>query len=86
MSLVSTSFTACQFPSACMIARLTEFACFLETVVGKSEVDEKGWQDGSLWNTIHEELQLASFVATGGKGEAAITNQLHDQVDHVSVR
>ena len=35
MSLVSASSTACQSPSACVIARSSAYACFLETVVGR---------------------------------------------------
>jgi len=38
MSLLSTPYTACQSPSACMIARSLAYAYFIETVVGKSEV------------------------------------------------
>jgi len=37
MSLVSTPSTARQSPSACMIARSSAYAYFLETVVGRSE-------------------------------------------------
>jgi len=36
MSLLSTPSTACQSPSACIIARSSEYAYFLETVVGRS--------------------------------------------------
>jgi len=38
MSLLSTPSTACQSLSACMIARLSAYAFFLETVVGRSEI------------------------------------------------
>jgi len=38
MSLVSTPSTACQSPSACMIARSSAYAYFLETVIGRSEM------------------------------------------------
>jgi len=38
MSLLSTPSTACQSPSACMIARSSLYAYFLETVVGRSEM------------------------------------------------
>jgi len=38
LSLLSTPSTACQSPSACMIARSSAYAYFLETVVGKSEM------------------------------------------------
>ena len=38
MSLVSTPSTACQSPSACMIARSSAYAYFLETVTGRSEI------------------------------------------------
>ena len=34
MSLLITPSNACQSPSACMIARLSGYAYFLETVVG----------------------------------------------------
>ena len=37
MSLLSTPSIAFQSPSACMIARSSAYACFLETVVGRSE-------------------------------------------------
>jgi len=38
MSLLSTPSTAYQSPTACMIARSSAYAYFLETVFGKSEV------------------------------------------------
>ena len=38
MSLPNTPSTACQSVSACMIARSSSHACFLEMVVGKSEM------------------------------------------------
>jgi len=38
MSLLSTPSTACQSPSACMIARSSAYAYFLEMVVGRSEM------------------------------------------------
>ena len=38
MSLLSTTSTACQSPSACMIARSSTYAYFLEMVVGRSEI------------------------------------------------
>jgi len=38
MSLLSTPSTACQSPSACMIARSSAYAYFLEMVVGKLEM------------------------------------------------
>jgi len=38
MSFLSTPSTACQFPSACMIARSSAYAYFLEMVVGRSVV------------------------------------------------
>ena len=38
MSLLSTPFTACQSPSACMIARSSAYRDILETVVGMSEM------------------------------------------------
>jgi len=38
MSLLSTPCTACQSPSACMIARSSTYAYFLETVVDRSEM------------------------------------------------
>jgi len=38
MSLLSTPSTACQSPSACMIARSSAYAYFLETVVGRLEM------------------------------------------------
>jgi len=37
-SLFSTTSTACQSPSACMTASSPAYACFLETVFGRSEV------------------------------------------------
>ena len=37
MSMFSTPSTACQYPSACVIARSSAYAYFLETVVGRSE-------------------------------------------------
>jgi len=51
MSLLSTPSTACQSPSACMTARSTAYAYFLETMFSKSErdVEEKRSQNGSLW-------------------------------------
>jgi len=54
MSLLCTPSTVCQSLSACMNARSSAFAYFLETVVGRSDVDdgEKGCQDGSLWDAI----------------------------------
>jgi len=38
MSLLSTPSTACQSPSVCMIAKSSVYAYFLETVVGRSEM------------------------------------------------
>jgi len=38
MSLVSTPSTACQSPSAYIFARSSAYAYFLETVVGRSEM------------------------------------------------
>ena len=38
ISLFSTPSTACQSPSACMIAGSSAYAYFLETVVGRSEM------------------------------------------------
>ena len=38
MSLVSAPSTACQYASACMIARSSAYAYFLEMVVGRSEM------------------------------------------------
>jgi len=38
MSLLSAPFTALQSPSACMIARSSTYAYFLEMVVGRSEM------------------------------------------------
>jgi len=38
ISLLCTLSTVCQFPSACMIARSLAYAYFLETVVGRSEM------------------------------------------------
>ena len=38
MLLLSTPSTSCQSPSACMIARSSAYAYFVETVVGRSEV------------------------------------------------
>ena len=43
---------------------------------------KRSCQDGSLWDSI---VKLSPFVFTDGKGEAAITNQLHDQVDRVPI-
>jgi len=58
MSLVRTPSTVCQSPSACMIVRSSAYACFLETVVGRSEMSMlkriKGHQDRSLWNAVLE--------------------------------
>jgi len=56
MSLLSTPSTAWQSPSACMIARSSPYAYFLEIVVGKIEIDveEKGRQDRSLWDAVLE--------------------------------
>jgi len=48
--------------------------------------EDKGRQDESLWDTILEATYHISFVVAGGKGEAAIANQLHDHADHVPVR
>jgi len=50
------------------------------------DVEEKGCQNGSLMDAILEALQPSLFAVSGGKGEAAITNQLHDQPDHAPVR
>ena len=38
MSLLNTPSTSCQSPSACMIARSSAYAHFLETVYGRSEI------------------------------------------------
>ena len=38
MSLLSAPSTACQFPSACMIAGSSAYAYVLEMVVGRSEM------------------------------------------------
>jgi len=38
MSMLSAPSTASQSPSACMIARSSTYAYFLETVAGRSEV------------------------------------------------
>jgi len=51
-----------------------------------ADVEEKRSQDGSLWDAILEASWPASFVVASGKGDAAITKQLHDQEDHVLVR
>ena len=45
MSLLSTPSTACQSPSACMIARSSTYAYFLEKVVGKSELYCRCWRE-----------------------------------------
>jgi len=37
-TVASTPSTACQSPSACVIARQSAYAYFLETVVGRSEM------------------------------------------------
>jgi len=87
MSLVSTPSTACQSPSVCMIARSSTYAYFLETVVwqvGGVDVEEKGRQDRSLWDAFMRHHSMLSFTISGGKRKAAITNHLHDHVDHVS--
>ena len=54
MSLLSTPSTACQSPSACIIARLSAYAYFLESgwQVGDVDVEEKGCQDRSLWDAV----------------------------------
>jgi len=38
MSLLSAPSNSCQSPSACMIARSSAYAYFLEMVVGRSEM------------------------------------------------
>jgi len=50
------------------------------------DVEEKGYQDGSLRDAIPEASYPILIAVSGGKGEAAITNQLHDQPDNAPVR
>ena len=50
------------------------------------DVEEKGRQDRSLWDAVLKALQPAPFVVSGGNGETAIANHLHDRADHVSIR
>jgi len=49
------------------------------------DVEEKGCQDGSLWDAVLEVLHPAS-LAVSGKGEAAIANHLHDHEDPACIR
>jgi len=87
MSLLSAPSTASQSLSACMIARWSAYAYFLEMVAGRSGVDvEKGRQDRSLWDTVFDVLKPAPLAISGGNGKAVIANHLHDHVDHVSIR
>ena len=58
MSLFNAPSSACQFPSACMIARSSAYAYFLETVwkVRDVDVEEKMRQDRSLCDAVLEAL------------------------------
>jgi len=64
------------------------YAYFLERwwQVRDVDVEVKGCQDRSLRNADLEASQPAPFAVACGKGEVAITNQLHDQADHAPVR
>ena len=50
------------------------------------DLDEKRYQDESLWDVGLGESQPTAFAISDGKGEAVITNQLHDRADNVPVR
>jgi len=43
---------------------------------------EKGCQDVSLWEAVLEASLPTAFAISGGKGEAAISNKLHDHAEH----
>ena len=86
MSLLSTPSTTSQSPSACMIARSTAYAYFLEMVVDRSEMQILKRRARSLWDAVLESLQPASFAISSGKGEDVIVNHLHDHADRVSMR
>ena len=50
------------------------------------DVEEKGRQDRSLRDDVLEASWPASFAVSGGEGEPAVANHLHDHVNHVSIR
>jgi len=56
LSLHSTPSTACQSPSARMIARSSAYAYFLEMVVGRSEMQmlKRRVENRSLWDAVLE--------------------------------
>jgi len=66
-------------------ARSLAYAYFLKTVLGKSE-EQKGRRDESMRDAILEAWYPTPFAVSGGEGDAAITNQLHDQPDNAPVR
>jgi len=86
MSLVSTSSTACQSPSAWMTAR--SWLLFGDGVwqVRDVDVEEKRRQDRSLWDAVLGASQPASFVVSVVEDEAAIANHLRDHVNRVSIK
>jgi len=49
--------------------------------VRDTHVEKKRCRDGSQWDAVPEASQRLPV-----NGEAAITNQLHDQADHAPVR
>ena len=89
MSLVSTPSTACRSPSACMIAKSSGYAYFLEKVVGRSEMKmlkRRRARTDPCWYAVLKAWLPAPFAISSGKGKAAIANHLHGHVDHVSIR
>ena len=49
------------------------------------DVEEKGRQGTCLGNAVLEGSQSAPCAVSGGMGKAAVSNHLHDHVDHVSI-
>ena len=51
-----------------------------------ADVENEGGRNRSLWGAIFKASQSASpHIVTDSKGEASVSDQLHDHVDHVPV-
>jgi len=88
MSLLCTSSTVCQCLSACMIARSLPYAyCityFLENVAGMSEIQMLKKRGARMIPMVP--FWRRNICRCRCNGEAAITNQVHDEADHAPVR
>ena len=71
-----------------MITRSSAYAYFLETVVGRSEVETLkrcDRTDPCVTLFLRHRNLVASYVVTVGKGETAIANELHGYADRSSL-